>query len=312
VTKAPERAAADAKLLLVDDEAAVCEVLSIHLQRAGYSVSTCDTAEEGLEILRREQISTAVVDISLPGMSGLEFARLLADDPNMIVVLMTGYDQDYSYETAIHEGASDFIVKPVRAPELQLRIERAQRARRLELERDRFMHELQRLAITDSLTGLFNARHFSERLDSEIDRARRYGRSLSLVMLDIDRFKEINDRHGHAEGDRALAEFGRLLSDSIRRTDSAFRYGGEEFTILLPETDLDAAVAVADKIRDRVASEKLCGDVHEPLTVSAGVTTLAPAEDADAFLQRADEALYRSKDAGRNRVSHTEAPPARS
>jgi len=227
-----------------------------------------------------------------------------------VVVLMTGYDRDYSYETAIHEGATDFIVKPIRPPELQLRIERAQRARRLELERDGLVRELQRLAITDDLTGLFNARHFSERLRGEIDRGRRYGRSLSLVMMDIDRFKEINDRCGHAEGDRALAEFGRVLADCIRRTDSAFRYGGEEFTILLPETDLEAAVAVADKIRDRVAGENLCGDAHDPLTVSAGVTTLAPDEAADAFLRRADAALYRAKRAGRNRVTQTAAPAA--
>ena len=167
-------------------------------------------------------------------------------------------------------------------------------------ERKRFEAELKRLAVTDAVTGVWNRSHGEELLDAEMTDARATGRPLSLLMLDIDHFKSINDRHGHQAGDHVLIEITRRLQDSLPRTDAVARWGGEEFVVLLRDCRIDDAVATAEKIRARIAERPF--DDAGRATVSIGAAELAAEDDLDSWLARADEALYKAKRSGRNAV----------
>ena len=177
---------------------------------------------------------------------------------------------------------------------------------RLEAELRAARHDIELLARTDSLTGLWNRRHFEDTVETEIERARRYGTPLSLLTLDADHFKRINDSHGHHVGDDVLREIARLLGLQIRRSDLLCRWGGEEFMVLVPETDGDRAAAMAEKIRERVAAHEFDGVGR--VTVSIGVGQAGPHETADAWLRRVDAALYEAKLQGRNRVVLADGP----
>ena len=170
--------------------------------------------------------------------------------------------------------------------------------------------ELERLATTDGLTGLANRRRLFERLEQEMYRARRYGTALSLVMFDIDHFKRVNDRWGHAAGDQVLREIARETHQLLRKTDRAGRYGGEEFVVLLPETDLAEAILTAHRLHQQISETVITPELGVPVsvTISAGVATLAPAESGEALIHRADQALYRAKQGGRDRVEAAAAP----
>ena len=161
-----------------------------------------------------------------------------------------------------------------------------------------------RLSIIDELTGLYNKRHFNNHLGSEMDRARRYQHDLSLIIMDIDNFKRHNDTYGHAEGDKVLTRLGEILNASVRSTDLACRYGGEEFVVILPDTPLAGATVVAERIRERFASEEFIPDSGEKVckTLSLGVTQFHGEDDMDVLVKRADANLYRAKETGKNRV----------
>lgn len=170
-------------------------------------------------------------------------------------------------------------------------------------------HRAERLSVTDKLTGLYNRRRFDESLQDEALRAERYRHPLALVILDVDHFKRYNDRHGHPRGDGVLKQLGRVLLRTKRSTDMAFRYGGEEFCLLLPETGLSEARELSERVRVAVEREDFLGEHTQPgarLTASFGVATLASGEEPRTLVQRADDALYRAKEHGRNRVEVSE------
>jgi diguanylate cyclase (GGDEF)-like protein len=160
------------------------------------------------------------------------------------------------------------------------------------------------LSITDSLTKLYNSRHFFRQLRQEVDRANRYGQPLSLVLLDIDNFKRYNDTYGHMEGDRVLSVLAEVIRGNVRSTDTAFRYGGEEFTVILPQTEIESAMAVAERLRESFAKTVLTPlpDVAVSMTVSIGVSRYIPAEKDSVFIKRADAGMYTAKQRGKNQV----------
>jgi diguanylate cyclase (GGDEF)-like protein len=173
------------------------------------------------------------------------------------------------------------------------------------------MEKLQKLAITDGLTKLYNSRSFYTQLELEVDRFNRYKHPLALLLLDIDNFKEYNDTYGHLEGDKVLVRFSQIIKSCLRANDSAYRYGGEEFTVILPETNGDEAKTVAQRIRASLEAEKykpVPGKVAR-ITISIGVTQCYPKEELSTFIRRADKAMYLSKENGRNRVSVLLAEP---
>jgi two-component system cell cycle response regulator len=304
--KSPPQSLLEAHVLIVDDDAAIRESMNEFVDMSGYQSSTASSAEEALERLSQEAIDVVITDIMLPGMDGLELTDRIKKDYDIDVIVMTGYSGDYSYEEAISKGASDFVFKPVRFEELLLRLRRVLKERLLTQERVHMLDKLKRLSITDGLTKLYNSRYFYNQIRAEIDRTSRYQRPLSLLLLDIDKFKEYNDNYGHLEGDKVLIGMGGVIKSCLRKMDSAYRYGGEEFTVILPETEGDEAATVAERIRSMVAEDKFFpqGD-NDPrtITISIGVTEYVPDEEVAIFVQRADKAMYLSKQSGRNRVS---------
>lgn len=298
-------------ILIVDDDLSIRNTMQEYINNAGFASQTASTAEEALELIRINKYAVVITDIRLPGMGGLELTKVIKKDNGSDVIVVTGYSDDYSYEEAINIGASDFVIKPVRLEELLLRLRRVLKERQLGTERTRMMEKLQKLAITDGLTKLYNSRSFYTQLELEVDRFNRYKHPLALLLLDIDNFKEYNDSYGHLEGDKVLVRFSQIIKSCLRANDSAYRYGGEEFTVILPETTGDEAKTVAQRIRASLEAEKykpVPGKVAR-ITISIGVTQCYPKEELSTFIRRADKAMYLSKENGRNRVSVLLAEP---
>ncbi|NJL60036.1 MAG: GNAT family N-acetyltransferase, partial [Desulfobacteraceae bacterium] len=282
----------------IDDDATIRYLINEFVEMAGYYPIVAASAEEAIALLEKQRFDVAISDIMLPGMDGLELTALIKKNYDTDVIVITGYSGEYSYEEAVDRGASDFVFKPVRFEELLLRLRRVLKERQMK-------KELHRLAITDGLTKLCNSRHFYKQLKIETERSARYGHPLSLLMLDIDYFKNYNDTYGHLEGDKVLSAMGRVIRGCLRTMDSAYRYGGEEFTVILPETDSQEAEVVADRIRKVIEKE-----IFEPkenltagITVSIGITEHKAKEELPTLIKRADKAMYESKQKGRNRIT---------
>jgi two-component system cell cycle response regulator len=295
----------EADILIVDDEEGLRQSMQEFVSVSGFRTLTAASAEEALALLEDRQIDVVITDIMLPGMDGLELTDVIKKDFNIDVIVLTGYTGDYSYEEAISKGASDLVFKPVRFEELLLRIKRVLKERKLTNERLQMLKKLKKLSITDGLTNLYNSRHFYNQLKSEVDRSSRYTHPLSMLILDIDHFKEYNDRYGHLEGDKVLLRLGQVIKLLLRKMDSAYRYGGEEFTIILPETDNAEAITVAQRIRKAVKEIVFIPEpgLEASITISIGMTAYNPPEEVASFIQRADKALYGSKEGGRDKVS---------
>jgi len=300
-----EKSGKETNILIVDDEVGVRDSMHEFIEMAGYQSTMASSAEEAINLLQKNNIQVVITDIMLPGMGGLELTKLIKRDFNSDVIVMTGYSGDYSYEEAINMGASDFVIKPVRLEELLLRLKRVLKERELTQERVRMMEKLQRLAITDGLTKLHNSRSFYSQLEVEVDRFNRYKHPLSLLLLDIDHFKQYNDNFGHLEGDKVLVKISQLIRSCLRKLDTAYRYGGEEFTVILPETSCEEAELVAERIRTTIQTEKFKPRNAKELsiTISIGTTQYDAQEQLSTFIQRADKAMYLSKQKGRNKVT---------
>ena len=298
-------------ILIVDDDLAIKESVEEYLKLLNYTVKSAGTAVEALDVLDEFKADVVLTDIMMQGMDGLELTRKIKDQHNSDVVVMTGYSADYSYEEAIQAGASDFIFKPFRFEELDLRIKRVLREAEFKNERADLLKELEKLAITDALTGLYNSRHFFSEIKTEIKRYDRYSRPLSLLILDIDFFKDYNDTWGHLEGDKVLHGIGKTIRTCMRSMDTAYRYGGEEFAIILPETSLAKACVVGARIKDNINSQVFEPEPGEKrsITVSIGATELVEGEDFRSFISCTDKALYQSKDTGRNKLTYIDPPP---
>ncbi len=280
-------------VLVVDDEENIRSGLVSLLEAWGYQGSGVESAEAALDELRHSTPDIVIADIRMPGMDGIQLLRAVkAQMSDADFIMITGYDADYSYLDVVEAGATDFIIKPFASEELRAKLQRILRERRLR-------QQLIDLSIRDGLTRLYNRRHFHLKLDEEVARARRQHRELTLVTLDVDELKRINDTRGHVEGDAVLVGLAGVLESLLRHhVDIPFRLGGDEFAALLIETTTAAGVAVAERIRDAV---QRLGDAS--FTLSIGIAALSEGEGGEALLRRADHALYRSKRSGGNRVT---------
>ena len=293
------------QILIVDDDAAIRDSMLEFIKRSGYNAQTVSSAEEAIELLKSTRVDLVITDIMLPGRNGLQLTDLIKQNYDIDIIVMTGYSENYSYEEAINKGASDLVFKPFRFEELILRLKRVLKERQLTKDRNRILSKLENLAITDGLTKLYNLRHFYNQLEIEIDRSNRYGHPLALLLLDIDNFKTYNDTYGHLEGDKVLVRLGQIIKSCLRTMDCAYRYGGEEFTIILPETTGEEAKNVAHRIKSSVEIESFFpeGGNIVNITISIGVTEYFKKEQLATFIQRADQAMYNSKAKGRNAIS---------
>jgi len=274
---------ADELVLIVDDEELLREIVTVMLDIIGFKSKSVNSASECFKEVARRDYSFVITDISMPGMDGLDLIRNLRKQrAELGLIAMTGYAKEYSYVDVINAGANDFINKPFAAEELEAKLRRAI------LERN-MRRELSRLSITDPLTGLYNHRHFFSKLREEIARAQRQKHPLTLVLLDLDDFKIYNDTKGHLAGDRLLEGVGALINTRIRQgVDSGYRYGGDEFAVLLVELGGERAISAAKRLADAMASEL-------GVTASLGVGFLAEGMSAEDLVALADEKMYADK-----------------
>lgn len=281
-------------IILLEDDANVSLMLSRQLERAGYKVRTAATIATARE-LTRQPWDLVILDRHLPDGDGIELCReLRAADPHAYIIMLTAASSDAAKLEGFACGADDYVTKPAQIDELIARVRAGMRIVALQ-------KQLLELSQTDPLTSLRNRRAFDERLDDAFEHARRYERPLSLVMVDVDHFKTINDTHGHDAGDAVLRDVAQRIASGTRQTDFAARVGGEEFAILLPETALFEALQFGEKLRSTIASRAVSG--HE-VTVSIGIASMPHSHvpGKGELYRAADQALYRAKMNGRNRV----------
>jgi two-component system, cell cycle response regulator len=303
---APER------ILIVDDEPDIRHLLARLLKGGGYNVSMAGSGDEALAAVQAEIPDLVLLDVSMPGMDGFAVCHELQKlGPSMpAVIFLSAFGASDARVTGLDAGAVDYVVKPFDPSEVRARVRAALRSKAM---RDALALQ----ASTDGLTGLMNRRTLDERLSEAFAVARRYGRPLSVLMVDIDHFKAVNDTYGHAAGDAVLREVASRIKAQARLADTVARYGGEEIMVLLPETDLEGAKALGERVRAAVAAApvqawtsgapSVGGEADEatpvPVRVSVGVATLsAGMEGPEALMSAADAGLYAAKRAGRNRV----------
>jgi diguanylate cyclase (GGDEF)-like protein len=290
--------------MLVEDDAAVSGLLEARLGAAGYSVVTFTSAVEALAALARETPALVLMDIGLPGLDGVEACRRVASEyPDVPVVLITSRAEVEDRVMGLEAGARDYISKPFASRELLARVKVILREAALRETAQQRVKALESLALIDPLTRVSNRRYLELRYAEELTRSVRYARPISCLMLDVDDFKAINDTHGHSAGDSVLVAIADLLQRSLRAVDTLVRYGGEEFVIVMPETELSGALAAANRIRLQVASAEI-GPHGLRVTVSIGAATGA----TDDLLFRADQAMYIAKRAGKNRTAPWSRP----
>jgi diguanylate cyclase (GGDEF)-like protein len=299
------------RVLLVEDspeDRATYERLLSHGGGDAYEFLVAETAEQGVALCRAQRPDCVLLDYRLPDADGLDvLAQLASGDAETAVpvVMLTGHGNEAVAVQALQGGAQDYLVKGgMTAQGLRWAIHNAMEKVTLRRQIERQRRELERLATTDVLTGVCNRRVLLERLELELRRCRRYSSRLCVLLLDLDHFKRVNDAHGHLAGDAVLLAVGRILRTRVRGTDVAGRYGGEEFCVVLPETDLEPGRELAERLRQHVAAEPFtAGATTFHVTCSVGVAHFGdPRQKVTDLLQAADEALYRAKELGRDRV----------
>ncbi len=302
------------KILVVEDSRTQREWLVQVLSRENYEVSAAGEGKTAIRKVRLDPPDLVLLDMILPDMDGLEVLRILKarGEGNFIPVILLSVKSDLDSRVAgLRIGADDFLAKPFAEAEILARAAAMLRIKSLQDEVRAQKKKLEELSITDGLTGLANHRHFQETLRKEFGRAHRYNDPLSLVMIDLDHFKRVNDTHGHPFGDKVLKESAQLIRQSLREmVDVPARYGGEEFAVILPKTVITGALAVAERMRQRLREHVFSDDppphrdgtspparISERITASFGVASYPSREitSADLLIRYADEALYRAK-----------------
>lgn len=300
-------------VLITDDSLVIRAVVRAHLETAGYRVVEAIDGRAAIEHCRRTPPDVILLDIEMPGLDGYEVLEVLKADPLLadlpVVFLTTLTDMD-NVLRGLRGGAHDYLKKPFEPAELVARVAAAAHVKKLQDQLRLRNAELDLLSRTDALTGLNNRRHLEWVLGHYHADSTRHQDPLSVLLLDIDHFKRVNDGYGHPAGDVVLAEFARRLQAELREGDVAGRWGGEEFLVVLPRTGRDGGVAVAERIRLAIAATPILVDgVAIPVTVSGGCA-LGPRLTAADLVGRADALLYTAKGAGRNQIATEPAEPA--
>ena len=292
-------------ILIVDDEKMNLQVL-VHILSGEYTIYTAKDGRSAIEKAKQYLPDLILLDIIMPEMDGYEVLTALkaAEETREIpVIFITGLSSSEDEEKGLNYDAADYISKPFRPMIVNLRV-------RNQIRNVNQMRLIERLSMLDQLTGIPNRRSFDTRLNTEWRRAADSVSRISLIICDIDKFKNFNDTYGHLQGDAVLQTVAETLSKTLTRPqDFAARWGGEEFVALLPNTDMDAALEIAEQIRLNIENTpiRLEDGSSAKVTLSLGVHTVTPAPggSTDAFISQADSALYTAKESGRNRVCST-------
>lgn len=309
------------KALVIEDTVTSATLICHLLEKMGLVPVRASDGQSGIEMFKRERPDLVLLDIIMPGMDGFEVARrirqLEKDGEWTPIIFLSARASDQDLAEGIHVGGDDYLVKPVSEVVLKAKVRAMQRIAQMRYsllvltrKLDEANRELTRLSSVDGLTGIPNRRCFDETLAREWRRAQRNRQPLSLLVADVDHFKEFNDTYGHQAGDDCLKSVAKALAGCLNRaTDLVARYGGEEFAVVLPDTDEEGAHAVAELMREtvvRLAIEHSGSSVADHVTLSLGVACCVPGDEPEAsaasLLSDADKVLYEAKRGGRNRV----------
>lgn len=296
------------KILIADDSAPSRIILRSSLRRWGYDVVTAEDGAQALDILSQpDSPPMAILDWVMPHVTGPEVCRRIREthrEPYTYIVLLTSKDSKDETVEGLDAGADDYLVKPFNEHELRVRLRAGQRIIDLQEDLLRAREELRERANKDLLTMLPNRSAIATALEHEVARCHRDRRQVGVILLDIDHFKRINDTFGHFAGDAVLRETAARLRGNMRPYDQVGRYGGEEFLVVLPNCDLEAATLQAERMRNRLSSSSMLVEGNElHVSASFGVTVSDGSEkNPDMFVRVADEALYQAKASGRNCV----------
>jgi two-component system cell cycle response regulator len=311
--QSPERAAVtetgrQGRILIVDDRKNSYDRI-VAILSAEHSVDVEADPNEAVFHAAEGNYDLLIVSLGLQNFDGLRLCsqvRSLERTRNVPILAVAEADNNARLVRGLEIGVNDYLIRPIDKNEMLARVRtQIKKKRYTERLRDNVQMSIE-MAITDALTGLFNRRYMETHLVALVEQAAARGKPIAVLVLDIDYFKAVNDSHGHDAGDDVLREFSLRIRKSIRNIDLACRYGGEEFVIVMPETDMAVATMVAERLRRRIASEPFAiqdGARSLDVTISIGIAALdGPADNAAAILKRADTALYRAKRDGRNRV----------
>lgn len=290
------------RILIAEDDSDFRQMVARVLARMGLSVIEAVDGIQAKKALRENSFDLIIVDMYMPGATGLEVVKdAQAIDPDLLAIVLTASATLQNAIDALRAGVFEYLTKPFESIAVfKMAVDRALEHRRLIRENKRLFAEVQRLAATDPLTGLYNRYKLNETLKAERKRAERYGHPLSLLLLDLDHFKAINDTYGHLTGDRVLQQAGSVIRKCIRDIDLAARYGGDEFLVLMPEADLKMATTVAARIHKAIAGISI---QDNRLSASIGVGQWLPQyESCEDLLKSVDQALYASKSTGGKRI----------
>lgn len=309
------------KALLIEDTLTSATLVSHQLRKIGIEPIVARNGETGIELYKQEHPDLILLDIIMPGMDGFEVARRIRQLEQFgewtPIIFLTARTSDADLEKAISVGGDDYLIKPVSETVLAAKVRAMQRIAQMRFsllvltrKLDDANQELTRLSSLDGLTGISNRRQFDETLLREWRRLGRQSRPLSMLLCDVDYFKQFNDGYGHQVGDECLKAVARTLKDTLRRpADLVARYGGEEFAVILPDTEITGALQVAEAMRSAVEGLNITHRYSKGgsvVTISIGVASTTPSRtgsDSSVLLKRADDALYQAKQAGRNRIA---------
>ena len=311
----------NARILIVDDHEDHVELLRARLEARGYETDSAADGQQALEHVRSHPPDLILLDVMMPKVDGIEVARRVKGDatlPFIPIIMQTALDSTESKVEGLDAGADDYITKPINFAELEARVRSLLRIKALQeevagqkRELEQLNERLLKISQTDGLTGLFNRRHIEQELDHMFQHSARLAEPLSVVMVDLDKFKSVNDTYGHQAGDEVLRQLAEILTHQIREIDRVGRYGGEEFILLLPGTTAPESVTFAERARQAIEGHtfRFTGGTLRR-TASFGVATFPHSRirDCDGIVRAADDALYVAKETGRNRVVCFDSP----
>lgn len=319
-------------ILIVDDGAVNLQIISSILSLKGYTTTTATNGNEALKFLETERTDLILLDVEMPGINGFDTCREIKNQKNfkhIPVIFLTAKTKTDDILAGFDAGGVDYITKPFQEKVLMARIrthlelkdsreilfkqtaelqqknmeltEAGDIIRSKNLELKKTMEKLEETVRIDHLTGLFNRRHISEIFTNEKARVKRNDGIFSIILSDVDKFKSVNDNHGHQFGDYVLKTISTIMNSSIREQDTLARWGGEEFILLLPDTPGDGAETLADKLRNKIAGYDFSDNgANTKVTMTFGISVFKKGSDIDTVIQQADQALYKGKEKGRN------------
>jgi len=292
----------ETNILLIDEDTSVGNMLKRISAQERYGLCISSSGEEGHSLFFKKSFNIVIIDLNCCEDS-LELLNRFKEKDSLVCLIVTSASASLNTVIeAMRQGAYDYLTKPFSEDQIKQVLRRAKSYQKEEIEKQRLSDDAgqkeyyHQLSIVDALTGVYNYRYFNDMFNHEVARAKRYPQEFSLLMIDVDGFKNYNDSKGHPQGDKLLREIAQFFVGAIRTVDMVFRYGGEEFTILLPQTPKEGAIAASRRILNSFR-KKL------PVTISMGIATFPEdAESKEGLIEKADHALYQAKFLGKDRV----------